>query len=155
MTLLSLGSCRGAHEHFSIYNEISINISCAGKNIKKDKSKEKGKDQGSIQSSTTPDQGYLWESENSILCDLLNFLLGGSFLCFCCRLLIFFQKKKKQKKKQFQKHDRVSNGFDPDHDPNCLQRLSADDKNYNYFNPYPANILILKMSTSFYVCCIY
>ena len=30
----------------------------------KNESKKEGKDQESIQSSTTPDQGYQWESDN-------------------------------------------------------------------------------------------
>ena len=56
----------------------------------------------------------------------------GNFLCICCRLLTFF------KIKYFRNTIRVSNGSDPDQDrhfacpdlgPNCLQRLSADDKN--------------------------
>ena len=62
----------------------------------------------------------------------------GSFSCFCSRLLtflkiIFF-------KKSFRNTIRVPNGLDPDQDqhsvspdlgPNCLQRLSADDKGHS------------------------
>ena len=55
----------------------------------------------------------------------------GNFSCFCCRLLIFF------KIKFFKNIIRVPNNLDPDQDrrsvgpdlgPNCLQRLSADNK---------------------------
>ena len=59
----------------------------------------------------------------------------GNFSCFCCRLLTFF--KITFPKKSFRNSTRVSNGLDPDQDrhsvgpdlgPNCLPRLSADDK---------------------------
>ena len=59
----------------------------------------------------------------------------GNFSCLCCRLLTFF--KINFSKKKFRNIIRVSNGLDPDQDrhsvgpdlgPNCLQRLSADDK---------------------------
>ena len=59
----------------------------------------------------------------------------GNFSCFCCRLLTFY--KINFLKKNFRNTFRVSNNLDPDQDrhsvgpdldPNCLQRLSADDK---------------------------
>ena len=61
-------------------------------------------------------------------------ILGIS--CFCCLLLTFF-KINFFSKISLRDTIRVSNGLDPDHDqhsvstdlgPNCLQRLSTDDK---------------------------
>ena len=59
-------------------------------------------------------------------------ILGNSS-CFYCRRLTLF--KIDLFKKFFQEHSRVPNNLDPDQDsvgpdldPNCLQRLSADDK---------------------------
>ena len=62
--------------------------------------------------------------------------MRGNFSCFCCHLLIFFKINFFEKKK-FRNTIRVSNGFDqvqdqhfvgPDLGPNCLQKLSEDDK---------------------------
>ena len=65
-----------------------------------------------------------------------NSLHARYFLCFCCRLLAlkyFFN----HFKKSFSNTIRVSNSLDPDQFrrsvgpdliPNCLQRLSADNK---------------------------
>ena len=59
----------------------------------------------------------------------------GNFSCFCCRLLIF--SKLTFSKSSFRHTITVSNSLDPDQDrhsvgpdlnPNCLRRLSADDK---------------------------
>ena len=59
----------------------------------------------------------------------------GNFSCFCCHLLTFF--KINYFKEFFRNTVRVLNGLDPDQDrhyvspdlcPNCLQKLSADDK---------------------------
>ena len=41
------------------------------------KSKKKGKDQESIQSSTTPDPGYQWESDNFTIRGLMLWLFVG------------------------------------------------------------------------------
>ena len=77
-----------------------------------------------------------------------------------CRLLIFFSKL--NLKKSFRDTIRVSNGLDPDQDrhyvgpdldPNCLQRLSADDKNaveirmqfINIFQNEPTGCLTKKL----------
>ena len=67
----------------------------------------------------------------------LNFeIITGNFACFCCCLLTFF--KINFFKKFFQV--RVSNRLEPDQDqhsvspdlvPNCLQRLSADNKSHH------------------------
>ena len=60
----------------------------------------------------------------------------GNFSSFCCRLLIFFSKINFSKK-FFQDTQSRSNRLDPDQDrhivgpdlgPDCLQKLSADDK---------------------------
>ena len=60
----------------------------------------------------------------------------GNFLCFCCRLLSIFSKLTFSLN-SFKNTIRVSNGLEPDQDgcsvgpdldPNCLQRLSADNK---------------------------
>ena len=78
-------------------------------------------------------------------------------------------------KKSFRKTVRVSNGLDPDQDrrsvglfldPNCLQKLSVDDKSRRYQGKslaYPTSKVILtiiltvfivvKMLSAFYVCC--
>ena len=63
-----------------------------------------------------------------------------NFACFFCRLWIYFLNKLFQKKKSLRNTIRVSNSLDPDQDrrfvgpgldPNCLQRLSADNKSFN------------------------
>ena len=67
-------------------------------------------------------------------CDSDNGLcmLGNYFPCFCCHLLIFFIIS--FFKKFFQEHYQSFNGLNTDQDlgPNCLQRLSADDKSRNW-----------------------
>ena len=59
----------------------------------------------------------------------------GNFSCFCCCLLSF--SKSTFSKNSFRNTLTVSNGLDPDQDqhsvehdlePNCLQKLSAEDK---------------------------
>ena len=62
----------------------------------------------------------------------------GNFSCFWCRLLTFL--KINFLKNSFRNTIRVSNSLNPDQDrhfvgpdlgPNCLQRLSADDKSHH------------------------
>ena len=75
----------------------------------------------------------------SILSDIwseivFNSLHAGEFFMLCCRLLIFFKinifkkffQEYHQSVKQF--GSRSGPTFCPDLGPNCLQRLSADDK---------------------------
>ena len=66
----------------------------------------------------------------------LTLYMLGNFSCFCFHLLTFFSKLTFSKA-SFRNTIRVSNSLDPDQDqhivgpdlgPNCLQRLSADDK---------------------------
>ena len=62
----------------------------------------------------------------------------GNYTCFCCCLQTFFFKIKINRfEKFFQEHYQSVKMLDPDQDqlnvgpdlgPNCLQRLSADDK---------------------------
>ena len=65
----------------------------------------------------------------------LTLCMLGNFSYFCCHLLIF--SKLTFSKKSFRNPFREPNGLDPDQDrhsvisdlgPNCLQRLSAEDK---------------------------
>ena len=67
--------------------------------------------------------------------DLFTLCMLGMFSYFCCRLLTFF------KINFFQNTIRVSNNLDPGQDrhsvgpdmcPNCVLRLSADDKSHPY-----------------------
>ena len=60
---------------------------CVFSQIKDRKSKREGKDQESIQSSTTPDPGYQWESETSQARAKSPFQAGYhilNILSFCC-----------------------------------------------------------------------
>ena len=66
---------------------------------------------------------------------MIAYCMLCNFSCFCCCRLTFF--KINFFKKNFQEYYEKSNSFDPDQDrhnvgpdlgPNCLQRLSADDK---------------------------
>ena len=70
---------------------------------------------------------------------MLTLCMLGKFSCFCC-LLTFFSKLTFSKT-SFRNTIRVSNSSDPDQDrhsvgpdlgPNCLQRLSTDDKSRLY-----------------------
>ena len=71
---------------------------------------------------------------------MMSVQFNNNLVCFCCQLtffskLTFFKKKKKKKKSGTLLEP---NGLNPDQDlrfigpdlgPNCLQKLSADDKN--------------------------
>ena len=82
--------------------------------------------------------------------------------------------------KQFMIQISPQHNVGPDLDPNCLQRLSAEDKSCNWqvktkpvhkkipitklyvllvlllpFNPYPAKTIAKKMLSAYYVCCIF
>ena len=64
LELLSLkGDCPEACLSLLCQNTILLEISCHSSYIQ-DKIKKEGKAQESIQSSTTPDPGYQWESDN-------------------------------------------------------------------------------------------
>ena len=72
-----------------------------------------------------------------ISCLEFNSLHAGYFLCFCCHFLTFFNIDFFLKK-IFQKHYQSVKSLNPDQDPrsagpdlgtNCLQRLTAEDKN--------------------------
>ena len=71
------------------------------------------------------------EAKVSVKDYLLTLCMLGNFSCnafkICCLLLNFF--KINFFEKFFQEHyQSVSNALDPDLGPNCMQRLSADDK---------------------------
>ena len=59
----------------------------------------------------------------------LTVCMQGKFSCFCCHLLTFFFKFSSSKN-SFRNTIRVSNSLNPGCElvPNCLQRLSADNK---------------------------
>ena len=62
MIINQIGSINKAIVEKHIHVVYKLNISILKCNISK--SKKKGKDQKSIQSNTTPDPGYQWESDN-------------------------------------------------------------------------------------------
>ena len=70
---------------------------------------------------------------------LLSLCMLGNFSCFTCHLRLFFKINFFSKLSREHNTVRVSNSLDPEQDrhsvgpdlgPNCLQRLSADDKSH-------------------------
>ena len=94
-------------------------------------------------------EGQNWHRELTNFKLLACWVIFPAFVVVCCQLTFF--------KIPFRNTIRVSNGLDPDQDrhsvgpdlgPNCLQRLSADDKS-------PLAKKDFKQQTQFHRVCLY